>query len=121
MRKKHLLASGLPNLAVLNIGGDSGSGLTATGSTQSDALLLAKDVNEFTTVASGTGCRFNSETEAGDSYIVYNGGANALSVYPPSGGSINALSADAAFSLAANKLAVFVKVSGTRWASNLTA
>lgn len=119
-QKANLLGSGIAAQAANNIVGNGAAGLTATGSTQGTALALT-DVNEFTTVAASTGGRLPSNASLGDTIIVYNGGANALSVYPPTGESINALSANAAFSMAANKYATFTKVGATRWASNLTA
>lgn len=36
---------------------------------------------------------------AGDWVVIFNGGANALAVYPPVGGVINALAANAAYSV----------------------
>ena len=121
MIKKHLMASGLPAQAALNIGGQVASGLTATGTTQTDALISAADTAWFTTVAAGTGYRLRADAEPGDEIKVYNGGANALLVYPATGGTINALSANAGFSLAAGKLAVFTNGTGLGWASNLSA
>lgn len=115
-----LMGSGIPAAAARHIIGTVASGLTATGTTQADALLI-NDISEFTTVASGTGALIPANLSRGDNVLIYNGGANALTVYPPVGESINALSANAGFSVAANKLVKIFKVSNTRWASLLTA
>lgn len=119
-QKSRLTGSGLAPAAANFIVGDAFAGQTATGTVQADAFALT-DVNEFTTVASGTGARLPSNAQLADNITVYNGGANALLVYPPTGESINALSANASFSVAANKAVIFVKVGATRWASLLTA
>ena len=115
-----LMGSGLSASAARHIVGTTQSGLTATGTTQADALALT-DVNEFTTVASGTGGLIPLGCNRGDDIFVYNIGANTLTVYPPVGESINALSANAGFSVATAKTCIFRKVSPTRWVTNLTA
>lgn len=97
------------------------SGLTATGSTQADALAL-NDINEFTTVGSGTGALLPSGTTPGDEIFVYVAtGQSTLTVYAPGTETINALTATTGFSVATNKSCSFRKVSNTRWVSNLTA
>lgn len=121
MIKKHLMASGLPSLAALNIGGRVDSGLTAAGTTQADATISPGDIVWFTTVATGTGFRLRADAEPGDEIKVYNGGANALLVYPQVGGTINALATNASFSLAAGKMAIFTNGTGLAWAGNLSA
>ena len=67
------------------------TGLTAAGTTQSDAYLLIGDSNFFTTVASGAGAILNSTWSQGSSQTVYNGGANPLTVYPPTSSQLNNL------------------------------
>ncbi len=84
-------------------GGTNGvgvTGLTATGTTQANALLLPGDVNYFTTVGAGTGCIL-PPCNGGDGGSIFNGGVSALLVYPPVGGAINKLSTNTAYSLAA--------------------
>ncbi len=117
-----LMGSGFAGQAARNIVGDSSSGLTATGTTLADAYPL-NDVNEFTTVASSTGARLPLNASPGDEVWVYVAtGQQTLSVYPStSSEQINAVTAGSAFSVAANKAAIFKKVSATRWVSVLTA
>lgn len=52
--------------------------------------------------------------DLGELFWVHNGGANALSVYPPTGGSINAAAANAALSVAAGKTALLQRVTATQ-------
>jgi hypothetical protein len=77
------------------------SGLTALGSSQTTAYpLLNGTDHEFTTVAASTGAILPAARLA-DSVTVWNGGANALLVYPPANGQVNAGGANVAYSLAA--------------------
>jgi hypothetical protein len=96
------------------------AGLSGAGTTQGTATAITKQTNEFTTVAAGTGGILPSP-EQGEFICVANAGANALSVYPASGHSINALAANAAFSLAAGKNAMFWAATATKWYANLSA
>lgn len=96
---RKLVASGLPGPLANAVVGDVANGLTATGTTQATALQLQADVNRFTTVAASSGAILPA-MNPGDSCVVFNGGANALLVYPPVGGTINALAANAGYSVA---------------------
>ena len=115
-----LMGSGISALAATSMAGSTSSALTATGSSQATALLLTSDNNEVTTTASSTGVQLPSSSP-GDEVFVANYGAQTLSVYGQTGESISNGSANAAFSIATNKTAFFVKVSATRWASVLSA
>lgn len=86
---------------------DRETGVTATGTTTADAYVLKCGMTQFGTVAAGTGARIPSDSQPGDEYFVLNLGANALLVYPPSGGNVNAGGADAGNSLAAGAGALY--------------
>lgn len=94
-----LTVAGLSSIQAQAIQGTAANSLTATGSTQGTALALPADINKFTTVAASTGAII-PPANPGDSGTVFNGGANALSLYPPVGGKINGLSTNAAYSIA---------------------
>ncbi len=98
----------------------NGAALSAAGSTQGTATVISKQTNEFTTVGSGQGAVLPSP-EQGEFIFIANAGANALSVYPASGHSINALSVNTAFSVAAGKNAMFWAATASKWYSLLTA
>jgi len=91
------------------------TGLTAIGSTQSDAFPLSNNTeHEFTTVGSGTGCILPMAYPSPPSQVsVFNVGSNALAVYPPLGGTINGAAVNAPYSLAAG-------TGLTYWASSLS-
>lgn len=103
------------------INGAIATGLTATGTVITDAFDLVADANAFGTVAASTGAQLPN-CEIGDSVWVYNGGANALKVYPDTSSSqINQLSAGTAVSLATSTVCVFMKITSTRWLACLSA
>lgn len=81
------------------IQGTVANNLTATGTIQGNALPLPADICKFTTVAAGTGTILPAANPA-DSGTLFNAGANALLVYPPVGGKINALGTNAGYSVA---------------------
>jgi hypothetical protein len=94
--------------------------LTAAGSSQGTALAIpvGQDLSIFTTVAASTGCLLPvTGVSIPEVYEVVNHGANALSVYPSLGGQIGTLGVNAAYSLAAGKMAIFMYVDNNRWAS----
>jgi hypothetical protein len=116
-----LMAAGIPWGAATQIGQDLSSGLVASGTTKSGALVLVGHQNIFVTVSSGKAC---SLPPAGGSSIVtiYNGGSNSLAVFtsPNASDTINALSTGASFSVTNGKSAIFVPSKNT-WVANLSA
>lgn len=99
--------------------GTVSNGLTAAGSTQGTATVLTLEDNHvFTTVAAGTGAVFQSnQYAAGDGVRVSNYGANALLLYPASGGTISNGSANTPISIAAGAQANLFCVSGNDWSA----
>jgi hypothetical protein len=116
-----LLGSGLSPLAATNICGDVATTLTATGTTNADALALSATINQVSTTAASTGVRLMSP-ESGSGVVVINSGANALLVYPSTGAQINALTATTGgFSVAAGGRALFVGTGSANWYAILSA
>ena len=76
-----VLGAGAAQLMTVAICGDGSTGLSASGTTSSDAYQMVKVYNTFTTVASGAGAKL-PPTEEGEVIYVTNNGANALKVYP---------------------------------------
>jgi len=97
---------------------DAVDSLVATGTSQTNAYELRNAVNRFTTVASGTGARLFQRAQPGDEILVYNGGANALLVYPDVGASIDGGATNAAISVPAGMQARFVRHRTTVWSSS---
>lgn len=120
----NLLGSGNSALTCQASLGIPTSGLTATGNAQGNALPLPSDFNVFTTVAASTGAILPASgpnVNITDSYIVVNHGANALSVYPPSGGKVANGATNAALSVAAGKTAWFLNLGSNNWAASVSA
>jgi len=125
--QSNLMGAGCPALqaqASVGILNNNSNALTATGSSQGTALALPSDFNIFTTVAASTGTILPAsgpQCNPGDTYIVVNHGANALSVYPPTGGKIANGSANAAISVAATKTATFLSLGSGNFAASVSA
>lgn len=106
--------SGVAGLTVQALCQDTGTSLSAAGTTQGTATELVNADNEVTTVASGAGVVLASLGSAGDTQTVFNAGANPLNVYPPSGKSINSLTANLPMILPIRTGCLFKFVSSSR-------
>ena len=116
-----VFGAGLPGLAVTAICQDIVTGITAAGTSQSDATSLTASVNVVSTVAAGTGVVLSSEARGGDSQLVYNGGSNPMIVYPPSGAQINSLALNGGVIIPIRTSCEFHCFSTTQWTANLSA
>jgi hypothetical protein len=76
-----VLGSGVNSLSTVSICGDGNASVTAAGTSAGDATAITFVYNNVTTTASGAGVKL-PQTEMGETIIVRNGGANALTVYP---------------------------------------
>jgi hypothetical protein len=99
------------------------NGLTAfAGGGQGSATDLPFAFNRVTTVATLNDSVKLPPARAGISVVVVNAAAaNSMNVFPATGDAINALSANAAFAMAANKTALFVCCVNGTWNAILTA
>lgn len=75
--------------------------ISAAGTTQGTATLLFSGISVLGTVAASSGVILQT-AGVGTSQIIYNGGANPVNVYPPSGLKINNLAANSPHVLATN-------------------
>jgi hypothetical protein len=89
--------------------------VTAAGTTQGTGTTLTAQLNNITTVASGTGVVLPAPVQAGVSISIVNKGANPLLVYPNSGASIDALSANTPFSIPVGGIWSGFNSSTTQW------
>lgn len=115
-----LFGSGLNTLNVASICQDVGTAISAAGTTQGTATALVNTLNGIGTVASGSGVILYAGS-AGDCQLVYNGGANAVMVYPPSGARINGLVTNTAHILATNTACEYWFMSSTQVVGVLSA
>ena len=115
------MQAGLTQFLVQAMCMDATASISAAGTTQGTATALGSAVNFISTAASGSGVVLSSSASAGDSQLVYNGGANPVKVYPPSGASINGLSANAPAIVGVRTACEFHCGSATQWAAVLSA
>lgn len=99
---------------------DVSASITAAGTTQATATLLINGINMIGTAAAGTGVVLFAYNP-GASQTVYNGGANAVTVYPPSGAKINGLAANGGHVLATNTACTYWTCSTTQLIGLLSA
>ena len=92
----------------------SGLLVVAAGTTQATATLLVNGMNGILTAAANSGVILNSNSLTSDCQVVYNGGANAVKVYPPVGSKINALTTNLPMILATNTACTFYFLSDTQ-------
>lgn len=98
------------------------SGLTAhAGGGQANATAITTQVAQFSTVATLNDSSVLPKALAGMRIVVMNSGAASMNVFPASGETINALSANTAFAVANGKTAMFVSPVNGKWFSILTA
>lgn len=76
-----VLGSGVNSLSTIAICGDGNASVTAAGTSAGDATQISYVYNNVTTTGVGAGVKL-PPTEAGETIIVRNGGANPLLVYP---------------------------------------
>ena len=93
-----------------------GTGISAAGTVQGNATVIAKQINVVSTVASGAGVVLPSAV-AGMTIYITNTSANSLLVYPASGGAINSLATNAAITQAANSTLHYIAPTTTQWYS----
>jgi hypothetical protein len=97
------------------------TGLAAAGTNQATALLLLDGgYHELTTVGSRSGVSLPVIMPWSREITISNNGANALLVYPPSGGTISAGAANASVSLPAGSSATYWATSPTNWQDRVT-
>lgn len=109
-----LFGAGMPVLLQSALCKDTATAISAAGTTQGTATELGATDNEVTTVSVGAGVVLSSQLSAGDEQSVYNAGANALKIYPPSGMKINSLATNAPVTLGTSTAIIFKCVSTTR-------
>lgn len=107
-----VLGAGVDSLKTVSICGDGISAVTAAGTSAGNALQLTYVYTNVTSAAVGTGVRL-PPTEMGETVIVKNSTANAITVYPYDAGStIN----NAGFgTINSDCSAMFFAVSNTLW------
>lgn len=115
-----IMTGGLSAGSAAAINGQVNSSVSAAGTTQGTATTLTASISVITTAAASSGVVL-TDSMIGDEYDILNLGANAVTVYPPSGGRINAIATNGGFTLATNTSVKVRKFTSTRWAAFLSA
>lgn len=90
--------------------------VSAAGTGQSDATTLTAAATLLTTVASSTGVKPHADIPVDSVMRVYNGGANPVLIYPPSGGQLNNKTVNTGtVSVASGKGATLTRLSDVHW------
>jgi hypothetical protein len=110
-------STGTMNVMSARINHSTAGGLTATGTTRTDALQLTADINRISVVAAGTGVILPAGL-TGDVVRIYHAGGNTLKVYGAGSNGIDAVAGTTGVSLGAGKSATFTMI-GTTWQSNV--
>ncbi|HZM01040.1 MAG TPA: DUF2793 domain-containing protein [Planctomycetota bacterium] len=96
--------------------------ITTTGTTQGAAVQLAFGVSQLTVVVAGNTAAKLPAAEVGAVCVIANAdAADTALIFPASGDAINALAADASFSLAAGKTVILTAINATTWYGVLSA
>lgn len=105
--------------ATLYVDESVGDALTAAGTTRADALQLAKQINNVTTAAAGTGVILPSVANAGVGAIVtiFNAGANLIQVYGSGSDTIDGVAAATGVPLTNAKRCQFFATAAATWIS----
>lgn len=119
--KVDLMGTGLPSQQAVLLGFDPLTTQAGVGTAQSGASPIISNNILATTTAGQTAFVLPADAVLEVPYIVTNSTATAALVFPPSGGTINAASANASVSIAQNLARMFIRKSATRWVSFLTA
>lgn len=101
--------------------GNVPSAKSGVGTAQSGATPITTNFTVLTTASGQTAFLLPTVPAGSGPYIMSNANSDTALVYPPTGGTIQGGSANAAFSVAQNKTAMFFKTSATAWVVNLTA
>jgi hypothetical protein len=91
-----------------------GTGITAAGSSQGAGTALTKEMNIVSTVSSGANGVVLPTAVAGMTVTITNTTANSLLVYPESGGTINSLGTNTAFTQGTTTIQ-FIAPTTTQW------
>ncbi len=106
-----VLSSGVSQLSTVSICGDGLDDIVAAGTSAGNATQLTYVFNSVDTTPSGSGVKLPT-TEMGAMIIVANSGAHSLTVYPPTGSTINQTTSA---TIVQNHATLFFAVSNTQW------
>lgn len=118
MRSVDMMGIGVQAELAKREGWPASAAVTAAGTTTADATVLLKYQRQVIMTATGSdGIRLPATAELMVPYMVTNTSGSTGKVYPPSAGTINGGSADAATSVTTLKTFIAWRYSSTGWAA----
>lgn len=117
---REIMGGGFSAVGADAIQGGANLTISAAGTTQGTATAITTSNNFITTAAASSGVILPS-VQQGDWLIIYNGGANAVLIYPPLGSKINQIATNGAMTLSPNTNAIFFCFSQTQFVTHLSA
>lgn len=119
MKAHSLVSAGLfKTVADAIVGSSRALNMTANGTTQTTATALTSGINVVNTVGAGGSAILLNEGAA--RITVCSAGANPLLVFPPLGGSMNAV-VNGSAAVPVGKVAQFLSINGTEWFAMVSA
>lgn len=91
--------------------------VTALGTTLATAYQIKAALTVFSVVAASTGALLPSNLQVGQSVVIYNSGASPLTVYAPSGGTIDGTAGATGVALANAKRCQYTLTAAGVWVS----
>ena len=119
-RAFQVMGAGYSAGQAIALNGSMNAAVAAAGTTQATATAIGAG-NSFVTTAAASSGVVLPQGQPGDEFDVYNGGANAVLVYPPTGAKINSLATNGGITLATNTECHFKQWSTTQFTANLSA
>lgn len=113
-----IMKSGFSAGQARGVQGIANAAIAAAGTTQGTATAITQST---VAVTSGTGGVIIPNAEINDEVAICNLTSASITVYPPTSGQINALSANTGFLLGQNTAVKVKKFSSTRWMAFLSA
>lgn len=117
---REIMQGGFSAISADAIQGGANLTVSAAGTTQATATALPTSNNFISTAAASSGVILPS-TQQGDWIVVFNGGANPVTVYPPVGAKINNLTTNGGALLGTNTACIYFCFSATQWVADLSA
>lgn len=101
------------------IAADVKTGIVCAANAQSGATPITNSINVVSTAVAGVtdSVILPKPAGPGETLVIANDDDGTIDVYPHVGGYINALSQNASFTMATGKRALFVAISGDKWAA----
>ena len=113
-RASSLVAAGMyATTANAVFGTGQNTGMVANGTTQATATPITGGASAFITVGVGGSAVLRNEGAA--RMTILNGGVNAMSVFPPLGGSMNLGIVNAAATIPVGRVSSFLTIDGMNW------